>query len=69
MTNYDKGIFLYYQVALQTMDEFVLERELRSLRTINDHHPKCLITLDWINKEANYNGIKKVNALNWLMGE
>ena len=59
----------YYQVVLQTMDEKVLERELRSLRTINDQHPKYLITLDWINKEANYDGIKKVNALNWLIGE
>ena len=59
----------YYQVALQTIDEKVLERELRSLRAINDQHPKHLITLDWINKEANYDGIKKVNALNWLMKE
>jgi len=59
----------YYQVALQTMDEDVLKRELRSLRTINDQHPKYLITLDWINREANYDGIKKINALNWLIDE
>lgn len=59
----------YYQVALHTLDENVLTRELRSLKTINDHDPKYLITLDWINKEANYDGIKKVNALNWLLEE
>jgi len=57
----------YYQVALHTMDEKILERELRSMQTIKDQHPKYLITLDWINKEANYDGIKKLNALTWLM--
>ena len=57
----------YYQVALHTMEENTLKRELKSLQTIKDQHPKYLITLDWINKEANYDGIKKINALNWLM--
>jgi len=65
----DRATPTYYQVALQTLDSSVLERELRSLKTIKDQHPKYLITLDWINKEANYDGIKKINALNWLMNE
>ena len=37
------------------------------LQNIPDQHPKYLLTLDWINKEANYDGIKKINVLNWLM--
>ncbi|MCL1991242.1 MAG: ATP-binding protein [Defluviitaleaceae bacterium] len=65
----DRAHPTYYQVALHTMDETVLKRELRSLQTINDQHPKYLITLDWINKEANYDGIKKINALNWLLND
>ena len=58
----------YFQVALQTLDEKVLERELRSLEMIDDSYPKYLLTLDTINKNANYNGIIKMNALDWLLG-
>ena len=57
----------YYQVALQTIEEHVLDRELRSLEIINDHRPKYLLTLDNHEKEADYGGIKKINALDWLM--
>jgi len=59
----------YYQVALQTLDEDVLKRELRSLELINDSHPKYLLTLDTYHKEANYGGIIKMNALDWLLGK
>ncbi|MFC4652235.1 ATP-binding protein [Lactococcus nasutitermitis] len=58
---------VYYQVALQTLDEKVLERELRSLNEIDDMYPKYLLTLDIINKNANFNGIIKKNALDWLL--
>ncbi|KZK05283.1 ATPase component BioM [Lactococcus cremoris] len=58
---------VYYQVALQTLDEKVLARELRSLEAIDDMYPKYLLTLDTINKNANYNGIIKKNALDWLL--
>ena len=57
----------YYQVALTTLDEAVLKRELRSLQAIKDSYPKCLLTLDEYNKEANFNGIKKMNVLDWLL--
>ncbi|MEG1487592.1 ATP-binding protein [Lactococcus sp.] len=60
---------VYYQVALQTLDEKVLARELRSLEAIDDMYPKYLLTLDTINKNANYNGIIKKNVLDWLMEE
>jgi predicted AAA+ superfamily ATPase len=62
-----KNQISYYQVALQTLDEKVLARELRSLEMIEDSRPKYLLTLDMINKTGNYNGIVKMNALDWLM--
>lgn len=49
----------YFQVALTTLDENVLKRELRSLQRIGDSYPKYLLTLDTLNKDANYNGIQK----------
>lgn len=58
---------VYFQVALQTLDEKILARELRSLEKIDDSYPKFLLTLDTINKNANYNGIIKKNALDWLL--
>lgn len=57
----------YYQVALTTLDEQTLKRELRSLQSIDDQYPKYLLTLDQFNKTANYDGIQKLNALDWLL--
>ncbi len=58
----------YYQVALTVRDENVLERELKSLRKTGDHYPKYLLTMD-MDLEADYDGITKVNIINWLMDE
>lgn len=57
----------YYQVTLSTLDGKVLERELRSLELIKDSYPKYLLTLDTFNKTANYNGIQKLNLIDWLL--
>lgn len=59
--------FSYYQVALSTLDEQVLERELKPLYAISDQYPKYLLTLDEITPTASYDGIRKVNALEWMM--
>lgn len=56
----------YYQVALSTRDEKVLERELRVLEKTGDHYPKCLLTLD-MDLETDYNGILKKNVVDWLL--
>ena len=56
----------YYQVSVTTRDEKTLARELNSLNKINDHNPKFLLTLDE-DPLTSYNGIKKINALDWLM--
>ncbi len=59
----------YYQVALETLNEETLSRELRPLQKISDSYPKYLLTLDTIGTEANYNGIVKMSALDWLLSE
>mgnify|MGYP002626905906 CR=1 FL=1 len=58
----------YYQVALTVRDENVLERELKSLQKTGDHYPKYLITLD-MDLEADYDGITKVNVIDWLLND
>ena len=57
----------YYQVAATVLDENVLRRELASLENIKDHHPKFLLTLDELGAGANYNGIRQLNALDWML--
>ncbi len=58
----------YYQVALTVREEKTLERELRPLRMIRDHYPKYLLTMD-DDPEAQYDGIRRINARDWLLGE
>jgi hypothetical protein len=57
----------YFQVALSVRDEKTLERELRPLQAIRDHYPKFLLTLD-DDPEVQYDGIRRVNARDWLLG-
>lgn len=59
---------VYYQVAATTLEEATLERELASLRKIQDNYPKYLLTLDELFGNADYDGIKKRNVLEWLLG-
>jgi len=62
-----KGIdILYIQVAATVREASTLERELRVLKKIKDNNPKYILTLD-IDPVANYEGIKKINALDYLM--
>ncbi len=56
----------YYQVSLTTRDEKTLERELRPLQRTNDFYPKYLLTMDR-DLEADYNGIRKINVIDWLL--
>lgn len=61
----NKGM-TYYQVSATVRDEKTLQRELASLQSINDHYPKILLTLDE-DPEMEYAGIRKINALDWLL--
>lgn len=57
---------VYYQVAATVRDEKTLERELRSLNSIQDHYEKIILTLDE-DPEADYDGIRRINVLDWLI--
>ena len=66
---------IYYQVALTTREatagssmrtSVILERELVPLKKINDNYPKYILTLD-DDLDADYDGIKKINVLDWLL--
>ena len=57
----------YYQVASTVRDNSVLKRELTPMQMIHDHYPKTLLTLD-DDPSSEYNGIRKRNALEWLVG-
>ena len=63
----DNNVY-YFQVAATVRDNKTLEREITPLVKINDHYQKFILTLD-DDPEANYNGIRRVNALEWLLGK
>ena len=57
---------VYYQVTKSLDNEDVKFRELRSLESIPDNYETIILTLDkTINKD--YNGIKIINLLDWLL--
>lgn len=62
----DENGTTYYQVSATVRDEATLTRELASLQKIADQYPKVILTLDQ-DPPADYNGIKRINALDWLM--
>ena len=56
----------YYQVTQSLKESSVLERELRSLESIQDNYEKIILTMDrTINKD--YNGIKVINIIDFLL--
>ncbi len=64
---------IYYQVALTTRESTdgnnsILERELAPLKKISDNYPKYILTLD-DDLNADFEGIKKINVLDWLLGK
>lgn len=59
----------YYQISASVLDETTLRRELSPLESIQDHFPKILLTLDEVPKSANFNGIRHLNLIDWLLDE
>jgi predicted AAA+ superfamily ATPase len=57
----------YFQVAWSAMDSKTLERELLPLNAIKDSNAKYLLTMD-VYSGDNYNGIRKLNVIDWLVG-
>lgn len=62
---HEMGI-IYIQVAASVRDEKTLARELKPLEKIDDHYPKYIMTLDR-DPIADYEGIKRINALDYLL--
>lgn len=58
----------YYQVSYDVKSEETLNRELKPLNNIKDHNPKYLITMDFT-PYTSHNGIKQINALDWLLNK
>ena len=63
----------YYQVAYTVEGETgngksILESELAPLDAIRDHNPKYLLTMDFT-PNVSHNGIRQINALEWLLEE
>lgn len=56
----------YYQVAYTVSNEKTFNREMAAFKNINDNYPKYLITMDFDN--SSIDGIKKINAIDWLLG-
>lgn len=57
---------LYIQVAATVRDEATLERELKPLKSIRDSYQKMILSLD-DDPESDYDGIKRKNAIDWLL--
>ena len=60
-----EGYTEYYQVTETMLGEQTRARELASLRKINDHNPKYIITND--PGDTSYDGIRQVNVIDWLL--
>lgn len=61
------GTIEYYQVSATTLEEETLKRELAPFKAINDNYPKYLLTLDTIFAKHDYDGVRKLNTLEWLL--
>ena len=62
-----EGVLTYYQVTADMTAEETFEREMRPLRSIQDNYEKIVLTLDRFSL-GNYDGIKVVNVIDWLLG-
>lgn len=59
--------YVYFQVAAYLSDDQTLQRELNSLKSISDHYPKYILTLDPLFVGQQYSGIRCLSLLDWLV--
>ena len=59
---------IYYQVSASVRDEGALARELQPLKKITDNYPKYILTLDE-DPDADYDGIRRINAIDFLLSD
>ncbi|MCF0207766.1 MAG: ATP-binding protein [Bacteroidales bacterium] len=65
MVQQPDGMRAYYQVSYTLMDAKTRERELESLRRLNNSYPKFILTMDY--EEDIVDGIKIRNIIDWLL--
>ena len=58
---------VYLQVTQSMVDENVKNRELHPLIKVNDNHEKIVLSLDV--GASNYEGIKIINIIDWLVSQ
>jgi predicted AAA+ superfamily ATPase len=56
---------IYYQVAASVLDPATFEREFEPLRSIKDHYPKFVLTMDDL--PTGQDGIQQVNIVDFLL--
>ncbi|HAH25162.1 MAG TPA: ATPase [Prolixibacteraceae bacterium] len=61
------GLKIYVQVCLQITDQTVQEREFGNLLLIEDNYPKYVVTLNDLIIGGDYQGIKQINLLDFLL--
>ena len=61
------GYAQYIQVAFTVKDQKTLERELAPFNKIPDFNERLLITMDY--ETGNHNGVKQINAIDWLLNK
>lgn len=59
----------YILVTLSMLEQQARERELRPLRALRDAFPRVVITLDQFSAVVTSEGIRIVNAVDWLTGQ
>jgi predicted AAA+ superfamily ATPase len=59
------GYTKYIQVALTVKEQHTLDRELAPFAKIPDYNERLLITMDY--GQGSHNGVKQINAINWLL--
>lgn len=62
-----QGVITYIQVSASMLDSTTFAREIKPLTSIKDNYEKIILTLDKLTS-GNYNGIKVINLLDWLLG-
>ncbi len=59
--------FAYYQVAQTVLDPNTLDRELSAFEGIKDAYPRFILTMDTLGKGRNFDGVKQLNIIEWLL--
>jgi predicted AAA+ superfamily ATPase len=67
VTRDKNGYTKYIQVAYTVKERKTLERELAPFSKIPDFNERLLITMDY--ETGSHNGVKQINALDWLLNK